>query len=323
MKKSPPSFSVPWPHRPFVVACSGGADSVAMLYACASVSPHLVRVLHINHNLQPDAPKFQQWVEEHCRRLSVPCLSLRVQVEHRVGDSLENSARNARYAGFRQGIDQLNQLGITTAPEVWLAHHLHDQVETVLIALGRGAGLGGLSAMPSRLIRGGIEFVRPWLAHSPDLLKEYLNSHHINWIEDTSNQDMRFLRNRYRQWVLPSLVKCHPQYAKGFMRSAQHCAQAQSILEEVAADDLDQVGRPPHIPKLLNLSLHRRANALRFWLQDHHSLPSTVQLTELLKQLEACRTGGKKSLNLKIGSGYVRNVAGYLRWYNSPNPAEL
>jgi tRNA(Ile)-lysidine synthase len=105
--------------------------------------------------------------------------------------------------------------------------------------------------------------------------------------------------------VLPALAEALPAFRETFARSAAHAAQAQEVLNEVAAQDLAQVGVPPRIHALQQLSRARQALVLRHWLRQHHATtPSTAQLHELLDQVVACTTRGHR-LHLKVGQGFV------------------
>jgi tRNA(Ile)-lysidine synthase len=190
-----------------------------------------------------------------------------------------------------------------------LAQHADDQVETLLIALSRGAGLPGLASMPANWTRLDLNWHRPCLALPGAALREWLKEQGPvqgqSWVEDPSNTDERFTRNRIRAKVLPALAEALPAFRETFARSAAHAAQAQEVLNEVAAHDLEKIGVPPRIQALKQLSRARQALVLRHWLRQHHATtPSTAQLHELLDQVAACTTRGHR-LHLKVGQGFV------------------
>jgi tRNA(Ile)-lysidine synthase len=136
-------------------------------------------------------------------------------------------------------------------------------------------------------------------------MREWLQSQGQSWVEDPSNADENFTRNRIRTRVLPVLAQALPAFRETFARSAAHAAQAQELLNEVAAQDLALVGAPPRIKVLQQLSRARQALVLRQWLRQHHATtPSTAQLHELLDQVAACTTRGHR-LHLKVGQGFV------------------
>ncbi|WP_019431263.1 tRNA lysidine(34) synthetase TilS [Limnohabitans sp. Rim47] len=289
------------PGLPFAVAFSGGADSTALLLACARRWPGQVRAVHIHHGLQNAADDFEAHCRALCLLLGVPLTVRRVQAQHAPGQSPEDAARKARYQALAEAVR-------TEWPEVQdvaLAQHADDQVETLLIALSRGAGLPGLASMPAHWQRLGLHWHRPWLAVAGAALRQYVQSHGQSWVEDPSNTDENFTRNRIRARVLPALADALPAFRDTFARSAAHAAQAQEVLNEVAAQDLLRIGVPPRIEALQSLSRARQALVLRHWLRLHHaSTPSTAQLHELLDQVAACTTRGHR-LHLKVGQGFV------------------
>lgn len=289
------------PGLPFAVALSGGADSTALLVACARRWPGQVRAVHIHHGLQAAADGFEAHCRALCLALGVPLAVRRVQAGHAPGQSPEDAARQARYAALAEAVHS----EWPEVRDVALAQHADDQVETLLIALSRGAGLPGLASMPVHWQRQGLNWHRPCLAVPGAALREWLHSQGQSWVDDPSNDDEKFTRNRIRARVLPALAEALPAFRETFARSAAHAAQAQEVLNEVAAQDLAQVGVPPRIQALQQLSRARQALVLRHWLRLHHATtPSTAQLNELLDQVAACITRGHR-LHLKVGQGFV------------------
>ena len=300
------------PLPPLVVALSGGADSTAMLLACAQRWPGQVRAVHIHHGLQAAADQFVQHCETLCARWHVPLVVHHVQAQQASGESPEEAARNARYTGIENVLTQHWGGGLRN---VLLAQHADDQAETVLLALSRGAGLPGLAAMPGQRTRGDIHLHRPWLALPGALVRPWLQAQGENWCEDPTNQDTRFTRNRIRAELLPVWAQLFPSFRQTLARTAQHAAQAQTLLDEVAAQDLVQVGQPPLLSALQNLSPARQANVLRHWLKGLGVRASQAQLQALMLQVQACTTRGHR-IHIKVGEGFVHRVEDRIDWYN-------
>ena len=300
------------PGLPLAVAYSGGADSTALLLACADRWPGQVHAIHIHHGLQVAADGFEQQCREACARRAIPLHVLRVNAQPLSGQSPEEAARDARYAALRQAASTADP----PIRHIALAQHADDQVETLLLALSRGAGLPGLSAMPSQWERDGIRYYRPLLEVSGAALRENLGARGVSWVEDPTNSDEHYTRNRIRARLLPALEAAFPQFRDTFARSAAHAAQAQRLLDELAAQDLAQAGLPPQIARLRELGRDRQANLLRHWLRSAHgTAASTAQLAELLDQIAACSTRGH-SIRLKVGAGCVERRGPILAWYN-------
>lgn len=299
------------PLLPLGVAYSGGADSTALLYAAAQRWPGQVSAIHVHHGLQAAADDFVGVCEATCVRLKLELQVLRVDATPASGDSPEDAARRARYAALSEAAQQR---GLRS---VLLGQHADDQVETLLLALSRGAGLPGLSAMAARFERGGMVFHRP-LLHLPAVeLRDWLLREGKAFVDDPSNGDERYTRNRIRARLLPALQDSFPQFRDTFARSARHAAQAQALLAELASEDLARVGLPPVIKALQGLSRARQANVLRHWLLTaHQAAPSTAQLEQLLGQIAACTTRGHR-IELKVAGGQVRrdgDVLAYASW---------
>jgi tRNA(Ile)-lysidine synthase len=298
------------PGLPFAVALSGGADSSALLLACVQRWPGQVRAVHIHHGLQDAADGFETHCLALCEQLSVPLLVRRVQAGHAPGQSPEDAARQARYAALAEAV----QTEWPDVRDVAVAQHADDQVETLLIALSRGAGLPGLASMPAQWQRGCLNWHRPFLAVPGAALRDWLRERGQAWVEDPSNSNEQFTRNRIRARVLPVLAEAFPALRDTFARSAAHAAQAQEVLDEVAVQDLAHVGNPPRIIALQSLSRARQALVLRHWLRiAYATTPSTAQLNELLDQVADCSTRGHR-LNLKVGQGQVVRQGPVLTW---------
>ena len=322
------------PGLPLGVALSGGADSTALLVACARRWPGQVVALHVNHGLQAAADIFERHCTALCERWQVPLRVGRIDARARAGESPEEAARLGRYRalaelaraggdpnGNASGEGQIVHVAATreqlgAVHDIVLGHHADDQIETMILALSRGAGLPGLAAMPRMAERGGLRWHRPFLELPPDTLRVWLRALGEGWIDDPTNADARYTRNRIRQQVLPALAAAFPQFRQTFARSARHAAQAQELLADLARTDLEHTGTPPRIRALQSLPRSRQANALRAWLAEVSGrAPAAQQIDELLDQIAVCTTRGHR-IHLKAGNGQVVREGDTLRWYN-------
>lgn len=281
------------------VAYSAGADSTALLLASHRQWPGRVVALHVHHGLQAAADGFEACAESLCSSRGIELRSARVDAKPFSGQSPEDAARIARYGALA---DLGRQAG---AACVLLGQHADDQVETLLLALSRGAGLPGLAAMPAAFSRHGMRFERPFLALPGSALRAYVESQSAVFVTDPTNADERYTRNRIRASLSPAWERCFPGYRPMLLRSARHAAQAQSLLDDLARLDLEQVGTPPAIPALQSLGRERQGNAVRYWLRASAGVaPSAAQLDELLDQVANCKTRGH-SIRLKVASAFV------------------
>ena len=307
----------------YAIAYSGGADSTALLLMLAQQHPGCIQAIHIHHGLQAAADDFAAHCTAFCAALGVVLHVVHVDAKPATGQSPEDAARRARYAALSGKVIEINRAlpqqnrAPAAIKSVAIAQHADDQVETLLLALSRGAGLPGLSAMPASWQRDGVEFVRPLLVMTSLEIRAWLAERGLTarqpgsanigqgWVEDPTNTDTQFTRNRIRHELIPALEKTFPQFRQTFARSAAHAAEAQSILAQLAVEDMANTGNPPRITALQNLTPQRRGNVLRYWLKaSHQASPSTAQLAELQSQIANC-TDRSKQLHIKIASGHV------------------
>ena len=322
------------PGLPLWVAYSGGADSTALLLACADKWPGQVRAVHIHHGLQAAADDFERHCVAFCVALNIPLITQRVNAANSPGQSPEDAARRARYDAFKAlalveyAQTAIKNIAKSQTMHLAIAQHADDQVETILLALSRGAGLAGLSGMPATWESDGIRYHRPLLGVSAADVRTWLADRGITaemplgqgFIEDPTNADEQFTRNRIRARLLPALEAAFPHFRETFARSAAHAVQAQELLLEVARQDLQTLlssdGSAPVIEKVRQLSRARQANALRHWLKTaYETVPSAAQLDELLDQIAACSTRGHH-IHIKVGAGFVQRKGALLDWYN-------
>lgn len=190
------------------VACSGGADSVFLLYWVVAYSQSLpfgpeVEVLHFNHKLRgTESDGDEGFVRRLCQSLGIPC---RVGVWDRPQRELvsEASAREARFAFFESELSGVENAYVLTG------HHGDDVLETMLMRISRGSGSLGLSApRPLSSPKEGFLVCRPLLALSSSKIRQALQAHGIPWREDSSNSEGEFYRNRLRKNVIPEWVEC-------------------------------------------------------------------------------------------------------------------
>ena len=134
------------PTLPVAVAYSGGADSTALLHACVQRWPGQVYAIHVHHGLQSAADGFDAHCRQTCLDLQVPLAVAYVDARHQPGQSPEDAARRHRYTAL---VQQARSAFVQPAGSMALAQHADDQVETLLLALSRGAGVAGLAAMPA------------------------------------------------------------------------------------------------------------------------------------------------------------------------------
>jgi tRNA(Ile)-lysidine synthase len=273
-------------HSSVLIGLSGGVDSVVLLHLLHKLSARFswqLSALHVHHGIIPNADAWSDFCADLCARHHISLHIERVDIAPLREHGIEAAARKLRHAAFAE----------QACDFVALAHHADDQAETLLLQLLRGAGVRGASAMPQFIERAGsVPQVRPLLHCSREEIMGYAAAHHLHWIEDESNADDSYPRNFLRHRVLPLLAECFPAYRDTLARSAQHFAEASSLLDELAQQDGMQSIHTGtlDVAALQVLSLPRAKNLLRYFL---HSLgapmPQMVQLDDMLHQLCSAR----------------------------------
>jgi tRNA(Ile)-lysidine synthase len=209
------------PHDGVVVAAvSGGADSMALVEVLRAQHPRVV-VAHFDHRLRDGSARDAKLVTSYARRHR---LQVALGVWRRTSDpgSIEQAARDARYEFLASVADTYGASCIATA------HTQSDQIETVVMRVLRGAGRAGLAGIPER--RGSI--VRPLLAVTRAQTRDYCESRGVAFVDDPTNDDVRFLRNRIRHEVLPALRAAIPSIDGDLLRVAERARREQAAFAQ-------------------------------------------------------------------------------------------
>jgi tRNA(Ile)-lysidine synthase len=236
------------------VGLSGGVDSVVLLHILAQHKLAL-EAIHVHHGLSPNADAWARFCRALCKRWRVPLTVKKIRVKKR-GKGWEAAARDARYAILAKLPSKI----------IFLAHHLDDQAETVLMNLLRGSGVRGASGMPVEHHSNAKVWFRPFLDVPREAIVAYARRHALEWIEDESNADEAFTRNFIRSRVAPLLSMKFPRWKESLSRAARHFSR-----KEAGAQEL--------------LRAYLASKGLR--------APSEARLIEMLKQLTA---GGARTL---------------------------
>lgn len=308
-----------------IVALSGGRDSMALLDIVARLYKQrdqalvsMVTGVYVNHGLSPNADAWEAHCRAECEKRGLRFEALRVRVNAK-GDGLESAARDARYRA-------LVRFARSSGHDIILtAHHEDDRIETFLLQWMRGAGPEGLAAFPKTrdLGRPGsfplqsgengnvpVILLRPWCSVVRADIERYARSQRLKWVEDESNDDLRFSRNRVRHEVIPMLESLRPGFRHAAARSVELIAETVDVLRSVAATDLERCRsekdpRALNIFRLLELIPARQAWCLRAWFaQWGLKAPSKARLTEALRQIR--ETHSDDAFALRLGRKEVR-----------------
>jgi tRNA(Ile)-lysidine synthase len=305
------------------VAFSGGRDSTALLHAiCRAAQGSALRIhaIHINHGLSVHALAWETHCRAVCRRwqregLGLQFHAVRVAVDRHSASGLEAAARQQRYGALQRIAHTVG------AKAVILAQHRDDQAETVLLQALRGAGAAGLAAMPAAVERQGLLWLRPWLGCPRTWIESYLRRHRLSYIDDDSNTDPRFARNRLRLQVWPALKAAFPQVDTVLADVARHAQDAAFCLDALAALDEQRVAlageRGLDVAALQSLGPQRGRNLLRCWLGRINGAQVAARATlieRLWHELPSAKSGARWVLATEPRLE-LRLYRGELRWH--------
>ena len=228
------------PGQHLLVAVSGGPDSVAMLSLLARLSPSWqlrLTAVHFNYRLRgKESDGDEAFVADHCRRMHIPLVVRRPLILKRKGQSsIQELARNARYAAMKSIAHEIK------ADRIAVGHTANDQAETMLMWMLRGAGLTGLSGMP--FIRERV-FVRPLLSVTRSEVLDYLRQEGLPHRKDSSNESVRYLRNRIRKKLVPVMEDIAPATVRLLQQQADLLREDERYLEQIVRDLHDSILRP-------------------------------------------------------------------------------
>ncbi|MBL8002756.1 MAG: tRNA lysidine(34) synthetase TilS [Flavobacteriales bacterium] len=260
---------------PVLVAVSGGVDSIVLLDVLRALG-HACTVAHVDHGLRgADSDADRAFVEAQAAALGVPCLVRRVPVKaHAVdGSSVQMAARELRYEALRT---IAAELGIA---HIALAHHQDDAQETFLIELLRG----GLTTIP---VRSG-PFVRPLLGVGRAAIEDHARKCGLQWREDASNTDPKYLRNRVRHELLPLMATLAPGAGRVLARTLERLRAQNAYVEQGMTQQMADLGDA--VPLTLVRDPVSGPLALHHWLRPLGFHPD--QLERLREAVEAGHVG--------------------------------
>ena len=277
----------------YIVALSGGADSVSLLFVLKHLEHELgidVEAAHCNFHLRgAESVRDEEFCKQLCERLSVPLHLIHFDTQayadlHRV--SIEMAARDLRYGYFE------NLRRDIEAQDICVAHHRDDSVETVLLNLVRGTGLRGLRGIQPR--NGNI--IRPLLSLSREDIVQYLGALGESYVIDSTNLHNDVKRNKIRLDVMPLLRELNPSVSQSIFESSLRVGEALKVFDEAMKRSIADVTTPPRgctCPKCTNQPVRKCTNQpllvqqsllhqQRCTLQSNH--PLTISIDRLKQQ---------------------------------------
>jgi tRNA(Ile)-lysidine synthase len=169
----------------YLVAISGGIDSVVLLHKLVRDGGHELTVAHFDHGIRPDSAADARFVRALAAQYGLPFTGRREELGEKASEEL---ARQRRYAFLRGEAKKYSARLVT-------AHHADDVVETIAINILRGTGWRGLAVLDAA------DITRPLLTKTKQEIREYALAHRLEWVEDSTNGETRYLRNRLRRKI--------------------------------------------------------------------------------------------------------------------------
>ncbi len=251
--------------KPFLLACSGGLDSVVLAHLCEQ-SKLDFHVAHCNFNLR-DAESdgdalFTEKLSQLLNKKYYTTSFNTINYVNKNKVSIEMAARKLRYDWFAK-IMAKNGLDILVT-----AHHADDDLETFLINLSRGTGIDGLKGIPAKTAT----IFRPLLPFTQEEILQFAKKENIAWREDSSNQDTVHLRNQIRHEVVPELKKIGPAFLKNFKKTQEYLTDSKAILDN-------------HAEALKSRLFQQKNGLIHIYIEDLNALrPQKAYLHLLLKE---------------------------------------
>lgn len=272
------------------IACSGGRDSMTLLYACFHLNLS-ISVIHINHQLQEVLnDDWQIFVEDFCKSKAIPCISISLNWDKNLKNANEQQARQARYQAILSVIE--------TNAILALAHHANDQVETLLMNICQGTGITGLTGMKTwsqqQEFGKPIWLWRPLLSISRQQITDFVEKFQVPFVDDPTNIGCKNHRAFLRERIFPVLEQRFNGMIQNVQRTMQNMTEVQQILQETIQQDLNlcQVssGWTLHqqcldIQRLQQLSNPRRLQLLHQWIKGEQKFAPSRKTIEQVNQL--------------------------------------
>ncbi|UAJ66167.1 tRNA lysidine(34) synthetase TilS [Candidatus Schneideria nysicola] len=307
-------------YNQFLLAYSGGLDSTVLLDILSKIKIKnffQLRAVYINHKINPSSDDWSLHCKEQCEYRDIPFKNISINIKQNMTKNIDEAIlRSARYNALSSDL-QLREVLLT-------AHHQNDQAETLMLALKRGSGPTGLSAMATNNQLYKHRILRPLLyCKKKDIIK-YAKQFKLKWINDDSNMNTRFDRNFLRLNIFPLLENRWPNFITTVSRSAQLCREQEELLDELLAETLTTLTKNGslYIQPLYTMSVPRRKYILRHWIAKYGNIfPSSKQLEILWKEVILSRCDAKPviSLGSKKIKKEIRRFRNYLYLLSTKN----
>ena len=289
-----------------LVACSGGPDSMALLYLLQDIATHRhttykIGVAIVDHCIRPESKDEVLWLQHQVEELGLPFYSAtfdvpRLSKEYKKSE--ETIGRQVRYQWLTEiaqseGYDYIS-----------VAHHKDDQAESILAHIIRGSGLNGLTGMSVVQSEYAIPVVRPLLDVTKENLLAYIGTKHISYCVDSTNEDVRYQRNRIRHRIIPELEAINPAVVDAIVRLGSSVNEDVMVISDLTSRTFDKlVSIDDDEVRISRRALRQEPLAIqrRLWQRLVSTIDSDLTLTSAHQEqlLDIVNTGEKKTFTIK------------------------
>jgi tRNA(Ile)-lysidine synthase len=281
-----------------LVACSGGADSLALAWTSQVVtkriSLNLIAVI-IDHQLIKESSQVAQEAKKKCEDFGIEKVVIKqIQVKDD-NDGLEAAARKSRYEAFEELVNEFN------AKAVLLAHTQDDQAETMLMRLTRGSGAKSLSAMKE--VSG--KYLRPFLHIRKQVLVDALEKENISYWQDPANTNYKFLRAKVRHELMPKLIEVLGDSAiESLDRTSELLKEDNEALESIALESYEKLNKELKVQDLEKLAAAIRKRVIKIAALDSGVTPGPFSF-EHIEAIDALVTNWRGQGNVDL-PGFIQ-----------------
>lgn len=289
-----------------LVACSGGPDSMALLYLLQDIATHRhttykIGVAIVDHCIRPESKEEVLWLQHQVEELGLPFYSATFDVPRLSKEdkkSEETIGRQVRY-------QWLNEIAQSEGYDyISVAHHKDDQAESILAHIIRGSGLNGLTGMSVVQSEYAIPVVRPLLDVTKENLLAYIGTKHISYCVDSTNEDVRYQRNRIRHRIIPELEAVNPAVVDAIVRLGSSVNEDVMVISDLTSRTFDKlVSIGDDEVRISRRALRQEPLAIqrRLWQRLVSTIDSDLTLTSAHQEqlLDIVNTGEKKTFTIK------------------------
>ena len=279
------------------LSVSGGVDSMVMLDVMNTFGYKLL-VVNFDHQKRSESALDAKLVSDYCKLKNIPFVCEKLNIS---GTNFQEKASTLRK-------EKLEKIALNNNSKyIFTAHHADDLLETILMKISRGSNLYGYAGMQKHITSNGFHYIKPLLHISKDEIIEYSKSRNIAYLEDNTNSDDVYTRNRYRHHIIPQMKIENPVVLDKIISFSNQLASAFYAIRKQSSNFLKDA-KKVNITEFNNLDLPVKLDCLAIILEMYNIAPTEIQLNKLLSLVE----NKKPNIAYSINKNYF-----FVKSYNS------